>query len=73
MLVATRLKTINTSSLLARKASMFCSAIHTCKEQPVLLFPSAACDKIKPVSSLSTFPAFAYINTACPPFNLLAH
>lgn len=36
---------INTSNLLARKAGVFCCFIHTCKEQPVPLFPSAAVRK----------------------------
>lgn len=65
---------INTSSLLARKAGMFCCVIHTCKEQPVPLFPSAGCDRIKPVFPHSAhfqplliltwlIPCFQFINS----------
>jgi hypothetical protein len=39
----------NTSSALAIKDGVFCCFTHTYKEQPVPLFPCAACEKIKPV------------------------
>lgn len=55
---------INTSSLFARKPGVFCCFIPTCKEQPVPLFPYAACEKSNLCFLPNTLSAFAYINKA---------